>query len=130
LSYPSAPALVVNVAMTALTPTVTGTVVGYVVSPSLPAGLALDASSGVAATDALIAAVQCRGTAPIALAGTSAVVVGANELSVLAAADGHVLGTITAPYTRSTNGSPTAPASRPRCPPRYIPTPRPACSRI
>jgi hypothetical protein len=46
LSYPSAPSLVVGRTMTALGPTVTGTVSSYSVSPQLPAGLTLDATSG------------------------------------------------------------------------------------
>ena len=47
LSYPTPPSYTVGVAITALTPTVTGTVTSYAVSPGLPAGLALNASSGV-----------------------------------------------------------------------------------
>jgi Putative Ig domain len=47
LSYPTPPTYTVGVAITALTPTVTGTVTSYAVSPGLPAGLALNASSGV-----------------------------------------------------------------------------------
>ena len=46
LSYPSPPAFVVNTAIATLTPTVTGTVTGYSVSPALPAGLGLDATTG------------------------------------------------------------------------------------
>jgi hypothetical protein len=47
LNYPTPPAFVVNTAITPLTPTVTGTVTSYSVSPALPAGLSLNASSGV-----------------------------------------------------------------------------------
>ncbi len=47
LSYPAIPALTINVAAAAQTPTVTGTVSSYSVSPALPAGLALNAGSGV-----------------------------------------------------------------------------------
>jgi hypothetical protein len=47
LSYPTPPSFTVGVAITALTPTVTGTVTSYAVSPGLAAGLALNASSGV-----------------------------------------------------------------------------------
>jgi hypothetical protein len=47
LSYPSAPTFAVGAAITPLTPTVTGTVTSYTVSPALPAGLALNATTGV-----------------------------------------------------------------------------------
>jgi hypothetical protein len=47
LSYPTPPAFVVNQTITPLTPTVRGTVTSYTVSPALPAGLALNASTGV-----------------------------------------------------------------------------------
>ncbi len=46
LSYPNVGTLVVGVALPALTPTVTGTVSAYSVTPALPAGLTLDATSG------------------------------------------------------------------------------------
>jgi len=47
LSYPKAPAFVVGQAISSLSPTVTGTVSAYSVSPALPAGLSLSASTGV-----------------------------------------------------------------------------------
>jgi hypothetical protein len=46
LSYGTAPAFVVNQAITPLTPTVTGTVSSYSINPALSAGLSLDATSG------------------------------------------------------------------------------------
>jgi hypothetical protein len=46
LSYQSPQTFTVGTAIAALAPTVTGTVAGYSVSPALPAGLALDASTG------------------------------------------------------------------------------------
>ena len=46
LSYPTPPTYTVNTAITPLDPTVTGTVTSYGVSPALPAGLALDATTG------------------------------------------------------------------------------------
>jgi Putative Ig domain len=46
LQYPSAPAFTVHVAIDTLTPTVTGQVTGYGVSPALPAGLSFNSSSG------------------------------------------------------------------------------------
>src|SRR5262245_33426907 len=46
LSYPSPQSYTVGVAITALDPTVTGTVTSYSVSPALPAGLSLDSSTG------------------------------------------------------------------------------------
>jgi hypothetical protein len=46
LSYPNVGTPVVGVAVPALTPTVTGTVSGYSVTPPLPAGLTLDPTSG------------------------------------------------------------------------------------
>lgn len=47
LSYTAPTAVNVNTAITPLTPTVTGTVTGYSVSPALPAGLSINATSGV-----------------------------------------------------------------------------------
>ena len=47
LSYPSPPAFTANVAITALGPTVTETVSRYTVSPTLPAGLSINAATGV-----------------------------------------------------------------------------------
>ncbi|MEP7311710.1 MAG: TIGR03118 family protein [Pseudomonadota bacterium] len=47
LSYTSPFTATIGVAITALTPTVTGTTPTYTVSPALPAGLALNATSGV-----------------------------------------------------------------------------------
>ncbi|HEY5809562.1 MAG TPA: putative Ig domain-containing protein [Povalibacter sp.] len=47
LSYPQAGTLVVGVAMSPLSPTVTGTVTSYSVTPALPAGLTLDTATGV-----------------------------------------------------------------------------------
>ena len=46
LTYPAAPAMTVNTAIAALTPSVTGTVTSYTVSPALPAGLALNSTTG------------------------------------------------------------------------------------
>ena len=46
LSYPSPQTYALNAAVTTLTPTVTGSVSSYSVSPPLPAGLALDSTSG------------------------------------------------------------------------------------
>jgi hypothetical protein len=46
LSYTSPPTFTVGTAITALDPTVTGTVASYGVAPSLPAGLALDTTTG------------------------------------------------------------------------------------
>ena len=47
LQYSSPPAYVVQQAITPLTPTVVGQVSGYSVSPALPTGLSINASSGV-----------------------------------------------------------------------------------
>jgi hypothetical protein len=46
LQYPSAPAYTVQVAISTMTPTVTGQVASYGVSPALPAGIAFNSSSG------------------------------------------------------------------------------------
>jgi hypothetical protein len=46
LSYPQAPAFVIGVAISPLTPTVMGTVTAYAVSPALPGGLNLNTSTG------------------------------------------------------------------------------------
>jgi len=47
LSYAPSTTLTVDVPMSALSPTVTGTVVSYTVTPALPAGVGIDASTGV-----------------------------------------------------------------------------------
>jgi putative Ig domain-containing protein len=47
LSYPSPQTYTVGTAITALSPTVTGTVTSYAAAPALPAGLAIDATTGV-----------------------------------------------------------------------------------
>lgn len=47
LSYPPTQALVVGQQMSALTPSVTGTVASYSVAPTLPAGLSLNSSTGM-----------------------------------------------------------------------------------
>jgi hypothetical protein len=47
LSYPSPPAFTIKVAISALNPTVTGTVSGYTVTPKLPAGLSIGAATGI-----------------------------------------------------------------------------------
>jgi hypothetical protein len=47
LSYSSPPAFTASVAITALNPTVTGIVSSYAVTPALPAGLSINAATGV-----------------------------------------------------------------------------------
>jgi hypothetical protein len=47
LSYPSIPMFTIGAAIAPLTPTVAGTVTSYAVTPSFPAGLTLNTSSGV-----------------------------------------------------------------------------------
>jgi hypothetical protein len=57
LSYPSATAFVVGTAIKPLTPTVSGTITGYSVSPALPAGLSLNSASGaISGTPSAVAA--------------------------------------------------------------------------
>jgi hypothetical protein len=46
LVYPSPPVLIVGTAITPLTPTVSGTVTQYAISPALPAGLSLSTTTG------------------------------------------------------------------------------------
>jgi hypothetical protein len=46
LSYPTPPSYTVGTAITPLDPTVTGSVSSYAISPDLPAGLALDTTTG------------------------------------------------------------------------------------
>ena len=46
LQYPSAPSFTVQVAISTLTPTVTGEIASYGVSPALPPGLSFNSSSG------------------------------------------------------------------------------------
>jgi hypothetical protein len=90
LSYPMPPSYTVGVAITALTPTVTGTVTSYAVSPGLPAGLALNASSGVisgtpsavsAATTYTVTASNSAGSTTGDVAITVAAAVGAPAVS-------------------------------------------------
>ena len=47
LTYPVAGVIAVSVSMTPLSPSVTGTVTGYSISPALPAGLTLNTTTGV-----------------------------------------------------------------------------------
>jgi hypothetical protein len=47
LSYPQSGLLTVNVAMSPLSPTVTGTVTSYTVAPALPAGITINPGTGV-----------------------------------------------------------------------------------
>jgi hypothetical protein len=47
LQYPTPLALIINTAITPLTPTVAGEVTSYSVTPALPAGLSFDTASGV-----------------------------------------------------------------------------------
>jgi hypothetical protein len=68
LSYPNVGTPVVGVAVPALTPTVTGTVSAYSVTPPLPAGLTLDTTSGA-----------ISGTPTAATPNTSYVVKAANN---------------------------------------------------
>lgn len=76
LTYASPQSYTVGTAITALTPTVTGTVASYAVAPGLPAGLAIDATSGVisgtptapsAATPYTITATNAAGSTTFAL---------------------------------------------------------------
>ena len=57
LQYPAPPVFMLATSITPLVPTVTGTVTGYAVSPSLPAGLTLNAVTGV---------ISGKPTAPVA----------------------------------------------------------------
>lgn len=58
LSYPSPHTFVAGTPISAISPTVTGTVTSYSVSPALPAGLLLNASTGVIAGTPTTATVQ------------------------------------------------------------------------
>jgi hypothetical protein len=93
LSYPSPQSYAVGVAITPLNPTVTGTVTSYVVSPALPAGLALNASTG-----------QITGTPSAASAAENYVITATNSggsttfaltITVTAAGDFIIGGTVT-----------------------------------
>ena len=61
LSYPTPPAFAVNTPISPLTPTVTGTVGSYSVSPALPTGLSLNTGSGVISGTPTIAAANSAG---------------------------------------------------------------------
>jgi len=88
LSYPSPGAFTVGQAITPLTPTVTGTVSGYSVSPPLPAGLAVDTGSG-------------------AISGTPAAIVAQTKYTVTASNSG---GSTTADVMMTINDVTRAPA--------------------
>lgn len=62
LSYTSPVTATVGTAITALTPTVTGTVTSYSVSPALPAGLSLNSSTGAISGTPTAAAAQATYT--------------------------------------------------------------------
>ncbi|HEX5047790.1 MAG TPA: Ig domain-containing protein [Gammaproteobacteria bacterium] len=68
LSYASPQSYPVGTAITALTPTVTGTVTSYSVSPALPAGLAIDATTGAISGTPTTAAAE----APYTITATNA----------------------------------------------------------
>jgi hypothetical protein len=79
LSYPAAPAFTVGIAITALTPTVTGTPTSYSIAPALPAGLALNTTTGAvsgtptaaqAATNHTVTASNAGGSTTAVLAVT------------------------------------------------------------
>ncbi len=79
ISYPSTPSWVVGQAIPTLTPTVSGVVTRYSISPALPAGLSLDATSGVisgvptavaAATNYTVTASNAGGNAAAAVSIT------------------------------------------------------------
>jgi hypothetical protein len=86
LKYPTAPSLVVGHAISSLSPTVTGMVTSYSVSPQLPAGLSLSASTGV-------------------IAGTPTAVTSATSYTVEASNAG---GSTTAKFTLTVNDAPPA----------------------
>ncbi|HET8696831.1 MAG TPA: Ig domain-containing protein, partial [Gammaproteobacteria bacterium] len=71
LSYTSPQTLTVGTEITALSPTVTGTVTTYAVSPELPAGLALDATTGVISGTPTAAAAAADYTVTASNAGGS-----------------------------------------------------------
>lgn len=76
LSYPQSVTLTLNLAMAPVSPTVTGTVTSWTVAPALPAGIAIDSSTGVIsgtplglspATSYLVTAQNAGGTATFSL---------------------------------------------------------------
>jgi hypothetical protein len=71
LQYPAASPLVVDTAITALTPTVVGEVMSYGVSPALPAGLSLNPTSGVISGTPTSAAARADYTVKATNAGGS-----------------------------------------------------------
>lgn len=86
LSYPAIPALTVGVPMSSVLPTVSGSVSGFSVSPSLPAGLSLNEMSGTisgtptTATPAATYTVQASNTAGATTAALSIAVNAASPL--------------------------------------------------
>jgi uncharacterized protein (TIGR03118 family) len=71
LSYTVPATLNVNTAITAASPTVTGTVTSYTVSPALPAGLALNGTTGVLSGTPTATAAQATYTVTASNAGGS-----------------------------------------------------------
>ena len=76
LSYPLSVSLTVNLPMAALSPTVTGAVTSYTVTPALPAGVSMDSTTGVIsgtplglspATSYLISALNAGGSASFSM---------------------------------------------------------------
>ena len=72
LGYPTLAAYTVGKAITAVSPTVSGTVTGYAVNPALPVGLALDATSGVISGTPTTITAQAKYTVTASNSGGSA----------------------------------------------------------
>ncbi|MBS0418934.1 MAG: putative Ig domain-containing protein [Proteobacteria bacterium] len=87
LSYTTPQTLTVNKAITALQPTVTGTVTSYSVSPALPAGLTLNTTSGAISGTPTAVTAQATYTVTATNSGgntTAAIVITVNDVAPVA----------------------------------------------
>jgi hypothetical protein len=94
LSYPTPQVFTVGQAAATVSPTVTGTVSSYSVSPALPAGLALSATSGAISGTPTVMAAQAKYTVTASNSGgaaTADITITGDQLSQPDSRPGHGL---------------------------------------